>query len=175
VKSLDKKRNSQQVNFMSISYLMSNTNPKTKRQKTSVIEWRIPEISVTNYNAAVDDAARAATAVGVLVAATDALTLGTRKQVAVGSRYVDSAALPPDPDAFVFPFDKFGIGFAAAGDNYVTSIPARDDSAITIGDDGVSVTLADGGAVAAWVTAFEAIVLSEELAAVTVTRMTITS
>lgn len=165
----------QQENFMQISYLMSNTNPKTKRQKISSIEWRVPEVVVTNYNAAADDAARAATAAGVLIAATDALTLGVRKSVTFGSRYVDSAALPPSADSFVFPFDKFGIGFAADGENYVTSIPARDDSAIIIGDDGVSVTLADGGAVAAWKTAFEAIVVSEELAAVTVTRMTITN
>jgi hypothetical protein len=162
-------------NFMQISYLMSNTNPKTHRQKISTIEWRIPKVAVTNYNAAADDAARAATAVGVLVAATDALTLGVRKSVVVGSRYVDSAALPPDPDQFVFPFDKFGIGFAADGENYVTSIPARKDSVVTIGDDGVTVTLADGGEVEDWVTAFENLVLSEELAAVTVTRMTITS
>jgi len=164
-----------QENFLQLSYLMSNTNPKTKRQKLSSIEWRVPEVVVTNYNAAADDAARAATAAGVLIAATDALTLGVRKSVTVGSRYVDSAALPPDPDQFVFPFDKFGVGFAADGENYVTSIPARNDSAVTVGDDGVSVTLADGGAVEDWVTAFEAIVLSEELAAVTVTRMTITS
>jgi len=164
-----------QENFLQISWIMSNTNPKTKRQKLSSIEWRIPEVAVTNYNAAADDAARAATAIGVLVAATDALTLGVRKTVTVGSRYTDSAALPPDPDEFVFPFDKFGVGFAADGENYVTSIPARDDAAVTIGDDGVSVTLEDGGAVEAWVTAFEGLVLSEELAAVTVTRMTITS
>jgi hypothetical protein len=164
-----------QENFMQLSYLMSNTNPKTKRQKIASIEWRVPEVSVTNYLAAADDAARAATAIGVLAAATDALTLGVRKGISVGSRFVDSAALPPDPDQFVFPFDKFGIGFAADGENYVTSIPARDDSAVTVGADGVSITLEDGGAVEDWVTAFENIVLSEELAAVTVTRMTITS
>jgi len=164
-----------QENFMQLAYMMSNTNPKTKRQKTSVIEWRIPEVAVTNYNAAADDAARAATAAGVLIAATDALTLGVRKSVTFGSRYVDSAALPPAPDDFVFPFDKFGIGFAADGENYVTSIPARKDSVIEIGADGVSVTLTDGSVVEDWVTAFEGLVLSEELAAVTVTRMTITS
>ncbi len=164
-----------QENFMSISYLMSNTNPKTKSKKLSNIEWRVPEVVVTNYNAAADDAARAATAAGVLIAATDALTLGVRKSVTVGSRYVDNAAIPPVADDFVFPFDKFGVGFAADGENYVTSIPARNDAAVTMGEDGVSVTLADAGAVAAWVTAFEAIVVSEELAAVTVTRMTITS
>jgi len=164
-----------QENFMSISYLMSNTNPKTKSKKISNIEWRVPEVVVTNYNAAADDAARAATAGGVLIAATDALSLGVRKSVTFGSRYVDNAAIPPAADEFVFPFDKFGIGFAADGENYVTSIPARKDSVVTMGEDGVSVTLADGDVVEDWVNAFEAIVLSEELAAVTVTRMTITS
>lgn len=164
-----------QENFVEIAYLMSNTNPKTRRQKLSTLRWRIPEVSVTNYQAAADDAARAATAVGGLIAATDALTLGVRKKVTVGSAFVDNAAVPPDPDVFAFPFDKFGIAFAADGENYVTSIPARDTSAIEIGSDGVTVVLDDAGAVAAWVTAFEAIVLSEELAAVTVTQMTITS
>lgn len=164
-----------QENALSISYLMSNTNPDTKSNKLSTIRWRVPEVVVTNYLAAADDAARAATAAGALIAATDALTKGVRKKVDVSSSFVDSAALPPDPVDEVFPFDKFTIGFFADGENYVTSIPARDGSAVTIGDDGVSVTLDDAGAVAAWVAAFEAIVLSEESGAVTVTRMTITS
>jgi len=164
-----------QENFLTISLLMSNTNPKTRRQKISDIRWRVPEIVVTNYNSAADDAARAATAAGVLIAATLVLTKGVLKKVTVGSDYVDNAAVPPAPDTFTFPFDKFGVSFSADGENYVTSIPARDDTAVVVGGDGVSVDLTDGANVEDWVTAFEAIVLSEELAAVTVNQMVITS
>jgi len=166
-----------QENFIERSWFMSNTNPKTRRQKLATVRWRVPEIVVTNYNAAADDAARAATAAGVLIAAADALSLGVPVKVTVGSAYVDNLAVPPEPDDFVFPFDKFGISYRADGENYVSSIPARNDSSVTVGSDGVSVILGSGGTteVQDFVTAFEAIVLSEENAAATITQITITN
>lgn len=167
-----------QENFIERSWFMSNTNPKTRRQKLATVRWRVPEVVVTNYNAAADDAARLATAAGQLVAAADALSLGVGVKVTAGSVYVDNAAVPPDADTFVFPFDKFGISFRADGENYVSSIPARKDSAVTMSADGISVIITDPGwsaSVEAFVTAFEAIVLSEENAAATITQITITS
>jgi len=167
-----------QENFVERSWFMSNTNPKTRTNKVATIRWRVPEIVVTNYNAAADDAARAATAAGQLIAAADALTLGVPVKASVGSSYVDSTALPPDPDQFVFPFDKFGISYRADGENYVSSIPARKDSAVTMSADGISVIITDPGwsaEIEAFVTAFESIVLSEELAAATITQITIPS
>lgn len=167
-----------QENFIERSWLMSNTNPKTRRQKLATVRWRVPEVVVTNYLAAADDAARAATAAGLLVAAADALSLGVGKKVTVGSAFVDNLAVPPDPDTFVFPFDKFGVAFAADGENYVSSIPARDDSSVTMGSDGISVIITDPGwsaEVEAFIGAFESIVLSEEGAAATITQITITS
>jgi len=166
-----------QESFIERSWFMSNTNPKTRRNKVATVRWRVPEVVVTNYLSAADDAARAATAAGVLIAAADALSLGVGNKVTVGSAFVDNAAIPPVPDDFVFPFDKFGISYRADGENYVSSIPARDDSDVTVGSDGISVILgADGTAeVQAFVDAFEAIVLSEEGAAATITQITITS
>lgn len=167
-----------QENFVERTWFMSNTNPKTRRQKVATIRWRVPEVVVTNYNAAADDAARAATAAGALIAAADALTLGVPLKVSVGSAYVDNAAVPPEPDDFVFPFDKFGISFRADGENYVSSIPARDNSKVTVGSDGISVIIEDpawSAEVEAFIGAFEAIVLSEENAAATITQITITS
>lgn len=166
-----------QENFIERSWFMSNTNPKTRRQKLATVRWRVPEIVVTNYNAAADDAARAATAAGVLIAAADALSLGVGVKVTVGSAYVDNLAVPPEPSDFVFPFDKLGISYRADGENYVSSIPARDNSDITVGSDGISVILGTDGTaeVQAFVTAFESIVLSEENAAATITQITITS
>lgn len=167
-----------QENFIERSWFMSNTNPKTRRQKLATVRWRVPEVVVTNYNAAADDAARAATAAGLLIAAADALSLGVGKKVTVGSVYVDNTAVPPESDAFVFPFDKFGISFAADGENYVSSIPARKDDAVTMGGDGISVVITDPGwsaEVEEFITQFESIVLSEENAAATITQITITS
>lgn len=166
-----------QENFIERSWFMSNTNPKTRRQKLATVRWRVPEVVVSNYLAAADDAARLATAAGVLIAAADALSLGVGVKVTVGSAFVDNLAVPPAPDDFVFPFDKLGISFRADGENYVSSIPARDNADISVGSDGISVILGAGGTaeVQAFVTAFEAIVLSEENAAATITQITITS
>jgi len=167
-----------QENFIERTWFMSNTNPKTRRQKLATVRWRVPEVVVTNYNAAIDDDARLATAAGQLVAAADALSLGVGVKVTAGSVYVNNTAVPPGPGTFVFPFDKFGISFRADGENYVSSIPARKDSAVTMSADGISVIITDpawSAAVEAFVTAFEAIVLSEENAAATITQITITS
>lgn len=167
-----------QENFIERSWFMSNTNPKTRRQKLATVRWRVPEVVVTNYNAAADDAARLATAAGQLVAAADALSLGVGVKVTAGSVYVDNAAIPPGPGTFVFQFDKFGISFRADGENYVSSIPARKDSAVTMSSDGISViivTPAWSAAIQAFIGAFESIVLSEENAAATITQITITS
>lgn len=166
------------VGVLTLSFLMSNTNPKTKRQKLSDISYRLPSVEITAYNAAADDAARAATIPGTLIAAVNALTRGVLKKVTAGFVYVDPAAVPPAPDTFTFPFDKFGISFAADGENYVSSIPARDDAAVNIGPDGVSVLITDPAWSAAtedFVTIFNDNVLSEEGAAVTITQMTIPS
>jgi len=167
-----------QESFIERSWFMSNTNPKTRRQKLATVRWRVPEVVVNNYLAAADDAARAATAEGVLIAAADALSLGVGVKVTVGSVFTDNAAVPPAADAFVFPFDKFGISYRADGENYVSSIPARDDAAVTMASDGISVLITDpawSAAVEAFVGAFQAIVLSEEGAAATITQITITS
>jgi len=167
-----------QQNFLERTWFMSNTNPKTRRQKMATVRWRVPEVVVTNYLAAADDAARAATAAGLLVAAADALSLGVGVKVTVGSAFVNDAAVPPGADEFVFPFDKFGISYRADGENYVSSIPARKDDAVTMGSDGISVIIEDpawSAEVEEFITQFESIVLSEEGAAATITQITITS
>jgi hypothetical protein len=163
---------------LTMSFLMSNTNPKTKRQKLSDIAVRLPAVEITAYNAAADDAARAATIPGTLIEAYKDLTLGVLKKVTAGFTYVDPTAIPPASDAFVFPFDKIGISFQADGENYVASIPARKDSALSMGPDGVSILITDpswSAEIETFVPIFNANVLSEEGAAVTITQMTIPS
>jgi hypothetical protein len=158
-------------------WLMSNTNPKTKRQKVASVTNYVTAASVTAYNAAADDAARAATALGVLFSTRDALSIGVPLGVDVGFAYVDNAAIPPTSNEFVFPFDKFGISFRADGENYVSSIPARNDTNVVMSGDGVTVNLGTGASSEStdFVAAFNTVVLSEESAAVTITQMTIPS
>jgi hypothetical protein len=166
-----------QTNEISISVLMSNTNPKTRRQKLATVTYNVSEVVVNNYLSAADDAARAATAAGLLIAAFLNLTLGVLKKVSVGSVFSDSAAVPPAVDLFVFPFDKFGIAYVSNGENFVSSIPARDDSNVTVGADGVSVDIATAptAEVTAFIGAFENIVLGEDGGSATITQITIPS
>ncbi len=159
---------------LTLSFWMSETNPKSKTNKVSSISLNVTAASVTAYNGAADDAARAATPIGTLIDTYTALTLGVLKDVTVGFVYDQNAAAPA-PDAFAFEFDKFLV---QSRDNVNTeanksSIPARDDEDITIESDGVTVNLADGGDVAAFVTAYEAIVLSQDGNPLTVRMMSI--
>lgn len=160
------------------SWLMSNKNPKSKRPQVASIQHYVTAASVTAYNAAADDAARAATALGVLLAAENALTLGTEYKVDVGFAYVENAATPPDVSEFVFPFDKIGVSFQADGEYYVSSIPARDNTNITLSSDGITIQTTGAGMspeVDDYIQAFNAIVLSEESVGGTVVGMNIRS
>lgn len=148
---------------LSLAFWMSEVNPKSKTNKVSTVTLNVTAASVTAYNGAADDAARAATTIGALIDAYTALTTGVLKDVTASFVYDQNAAAPA-PDQFAFEFDKFLI---QSRDNVNTeanksSIPARDDEDITIESDGVTVELADGGDVAAFVTAYEAIVVSQD-------------
>lgn len=156
---------------------MSNTNPKTKRQKVASVTNYVAAAAVTAYNAAADDAARAATLIGALITARNDLSIGVPLGVDVGFTFVDNAAIPPSANEFVFPFDKFGISFRADGENYVSSIPARNDANVVMGDDGVTVVLGTGTSAetTALISAFNGVVLSEEGVAATIVQITIPS
>jgi len=165
------------VGTVTQKWLMSNTNPKTKRQKVASVTNYVAAAAVTAYNAAADDAARAATLIGALQTARDALSIGVPLGVDVGFSYVDNAAIPPTAQEFVFPFDKFGISFRADGENYVSSIPARNDANVVMSGDGVTVDLGAGASAetTAFIAAFNAVVLSEEAATATIVQITIPS
>lgn len=160
---------------LNVSIYMSETNPKTKTNKVANVGYFVTAASVTAYNAAADDAARSATAIGTLITALEDLTLGVVKSVEASFVYEQNLA-PPVADTFAFDFDKFLI---SARDNInshavKSSIPARDDADIVIQSDGVSVDITAPD-MSTFVAAYEAIVLSEDLNAVSVLRATITS
>lgn len=161
------------------SWLMSNKNDKSKRPQVASVDHYVTAAAVTAYNAAADDAARAATLIGALIAAENDLSLGVTIKVDVGFAYVDNAALPPTVSDFVYAFDKIGVSFAADGEYYVSSIPGRtkNGAVLTMSSDGITVDTGAGASdeVKAYIAAFNAVVLSEELVAGTVVGMNIRS
>ncbi len=168
------------VGKVSHSWFMSNKNPGKPTNKIATVEHYVSAANVTNYNAAADDAARAATAIGGLITAENALTLGVTQKVSVGFEYVDNAAAAPSIDDMAFAFDKIGVSFRADGENYVSSIPARvkDNAILGVSGDGINLNIDPAIATAqveAYIEAFNSVVLSEELAAPTITGMNIRS
>jgi hypothetical protein len=158
-----------------ISYLMTNQNPKSKRPKIANFETRVTGASVAAFVDAADHAARLATTLGVLYTKTNALSIGVPKSWGVKYVEVDDAAVPPSASAGVYPFDKFAAQLIAGGINSQITIPARKDSAVVFESDGISLELDDGAAVEDWISAFEAVALSEDLVAPNVQRMFVVS
>lgn len=156
---------------LNISYLMSNINPKSRRNQIANFSTRVTAASAKAYMAAADSAARAATGVGALITATNALSLGVPQDWGVNVSIFDTAAVPPSAGADAYAFDKFAVSLVAAGENSQLTIPARNMSAVVIETDGVSVELADGANVAAFVTALETVGVDEDLNNETVQRM----
>ena len=159
------------------SWFMSNKNAKSRTPQVASVDHYIPAAAVTAYNAAADDAARLATALGAFLAAEQALTLGVEYKVNVGFEYVQNAAIPPAVSSFVYAFDKIGVSFTGDGEYYSSSIPARKNSVITLGTDGVTVDLGAGASdeVLAYVAAFNTLILTEELVQGTIANMYVRS
>lgn len=167
------------VGKVSHSWFFSEKNAGKPSNKIASVDHYVTAASVTAYNAAADDAARAATAIGLLLAAENVLTRAVSVSVNVGFTYVDSAAFPPAASAMVFPFDKIGVSFRADGENYVSSIPGRvtDNAIIGMSGDGININIGAGvtDEIEAYIEAFNAVVLSEEAAAVTISGMNVKS
>lgn len=162
---------------VSQTFLMSNKNPKSRRPQQATVTHYVAAADVTAYNAAADDAARAATDLGVFFAAEAALSTGVVLKRDVGFAYVDNAAIPPGANAGVFAFDKFGISYQADGEYYNSSIPARDLSKVVLGSDGITVITGSGASTETtdYIAAFNTVVLSEELVQGTVVGMDVKS
>jgi hypothetical protein len=159
---------------LTVGFWMSDTNPKSKTNKISSITLNVLAAAVTSYNGAADDAARAATTIGTLIDTYTALTTGVLEHVDAGFTY-EQASVAPAPDQPAFASDKFLV---QSRDNVnaeanKSSIPARDMADVVMESDGDTVTLADGADVAAFVTAYEAIVLSQDLNPLTVRMISV--
>lgn len=165
---------------ISHTWYMSDKNPGKVTNKTSTTEHYVAAADAAAYIAAADDAARAATEVGALIAAENALSLGVTLKVEVTTAFTDSLAFPPGAEDMVYAFDKIGTSFRADGESYVSSIPGRvkDNAVVGISADGININIDGPGAtdeVLAYIEAFNTVVLSEEGAAVTITGMNVRS
>jgi len=160
---------------LSLGFYMSDTNPKTKSNKVAKVDYWVAAAAVTAYNAAADDAARAATLIGELIAALENETIGVLKTVDAGFVYVQNLA-PPASDSGAYAFDKFlqSSRDVINGHAVTTTIPARDMSGITLAPDGADIIITDTP-YSDFVSAYEAVVLSEDQNAVSVIRAFVTS
>lgn len=157
-----------------VNYLMSDDNAKSKTPKISSFRQRITGASGKSYIDAADDAARAATTAGVLIAAANALCKGV--PVAFGVDFTSEVIPKPSPPAvstFTFASDKLVTHYKGTNDNAHVSIPAFLGTALTMESDGVDVVQADGAAVEDFVNAFEAIALDEDATLTTVQRINV--
>lgn len=160
---------------LSCAFFMSDVNPKTKSNKVATVDYWVLPAAVTAYNAAADDAARAATTIGALVTALENETNGVLKSVDVGFVYVSNLA-PPASDSGFYAFDKFlqSSRDTVTGRAVTTTIPARNMTDVTLAPDGVSIIIADAP-YSDFVAAYQAIVLSDDANAVSVIRASVTS
>ncbi len=155
---------------LNLGIYMSETNPKTKTNKVSNMSLIVTSASVDAYNAAADDSARAATALGEFIVATENLTKGVLKEVQVGYAYEQNLA-PPAPDTFALDKDKFLFSSRDTTNSQPVklSIPARNDAAIVIESDGITIDITSPDA-DDWVARYTTIALSTDLHALQVLR-----
>lgn len=155
---------------VTLGIYMSETNPKTKSNKVATMSVDVQASVITAYNAAADDAARAATLVGVWILAVDNLTLGNIHTVDVGFIYTTTDA-PPAADVFALDKDKFLVSSrdTVNQDAVKISIPARNDADIVIESDGITIDITAPD-MSDFVSAYEAIALSGDGNAVNVVR-----
>jgi len=117
---------------------------------------RITAAAAQAYAAAADATARAATTIGVLIAAVDALTDCTVTTRGIVYVERDNAAVAPATG--VWRGNKFVTGFSGSGRNFVTSLPGRNEAAVNF--NGLDVVIIGGTtATTNYVDAFNAVAL----------------
>jgi len=163
--------------FVEVGLAMSNDNPVSKQPKISTWRHRVTAASAKAYFAAADDAARAASDVGVLMAAVDALSEGTKLTYGVRLEIIDGSVAPPDTDAGVYPFDKFAVSEKAGFDHYQNTIPGRNMGGVFVESDGVSIVIGSGAQTQTsdFIDALETVGLGKNGSAVNVERMFVAS
>lgn len=134
--------------------------------RTSTVSPYVRIVDAKAFVAAADEAARAATLLGVMANAFYQLTAGTMTKYYVSFGQTTGDPLPASDDA-IFRGNKIVVHYSEVdADNRFLTIPTRDDTVLTYA--GTEITLDDAGNMAAFVTAFEAAAIGKNGGAVTV-------
>jgi len=123
------------------------------RNKKSVHSIGVSAAAAVAYTAAANEAARAATTIGIYFAATVALSLGAPAERGIRYNTKDDALVVPAVDDEIFNFDKLTVGWSTGLKNYTTTIPARDMAAVEVVARNGDIDMATGAA-QTWIQAF---------------------
>jgi hypothetical protein len=109
-------------------------------------------------------------AFNALLIATNNMSAGTNTKALIGNLYSSTPTLPSAPASRS---DKFAVTYVdgTTGDQYTTQIPVAKISGVTFLAGTRLVKLDDAGVAAAYVTAFQAYVLSEDANSVTIKQI----
>jgi hypothetical protein len=123
------------------------------RKKTSVHAINVSTADAKAYVAAADEAARAATEVGVYFDAVMALSNGAASDRGIRYNTKDNALVIPPVDDEIFGFDKLTVGWSSGLENFSLTIPARKMDAIEVVARNGDIDMATGAA-QDWIQAF---------------------
>lgn len=119
------------------------------RQKFTDVRIRITDADALAWMAAADYAAKQATQAGVMMAAVQGLVAATPFEQGIQETFTDDTSVFPPSNDNIYNFDKINVGWKAGLDRYTLTLPARDDTAYNVADDGVTVIITGAGASAA--------------------------
>jgi len=139
--------------------------------RTSVWQAYITLAEAQAYVAAANQAARDATAVGVLVAKLTAIINGAIAATSVCLSVVNTA--PGNVADTVLRGDKWEFFFQADGRNYVFTVPTRDDAAMTQSPNSLGIALDDPTAMADFVSQYNTVARSINGGAVEIVKAVI--
>lgn len=112
-------------------------------KRDSIMSFRVPEATAKLYMAAVDKAARDATAIGLLLSAVLTVSLCAERYRRV---YVEDKTAPvTNPADTVLRGNKVVVGYQSGPGNYTFTIPGRDPSAYTQNADEVTIDISATG------------------------------
>jgi len=135
-------------------------------QRASTIQFRVPEVTAKLYFAAVDKAARDATAIGLLFAAFLTLTSGVEQMRSV--TVMDETAPVTYPAEAILRGNKIVVGYHSGAQDPKITVPARDATAYTQKEDSIEIDITAAGDFADWITLFESTALGPQGLAVEV-------
>jgi len=144
------------------------------RKKITEVSRRVTAAEATSYFSAVTQILKDATPVGQWLLSIEDLSAGSMMGKGVRLVTKDDATDFPGYDSDIYNFDKLAVHVNSGFDNSQFTIPARDSTNYTMESDGVHVNLTLG-LVDEFVSRTNAVVLSKDGDAVTVTTITVPS